>query len=77
MPDFGLLELSDSPFRILDDGRFQVKLEKLTQYHGSELHVYDFLIKNDEGADRSRIGWKIYIGRPNQSLEGEIWIINI
>lgn len=42
MPD--ITPFSDSPFKILDDGRLQIKRANLTQYHYFEIPEYDFQI---------------------------------
>lgn len=75
MPKIDIPSLIDSPFKILDDGRLRIKIDNLTQYHYFEIPEYDLQINNEEENKKLKITWKIYVGNPSQTLEGEIWVI--
>ncbi len=65
----------DSPFKILDDGRLQIKIDKITQYHYFKIPEYDFQINNGEKNKKLKITWEIFVGNPSQTLEGELRVI--
>lgn len=77
MPKIDIPSLIDSPFKILDDGRLRIKIDNLTQYHYLKIPEYDLQINNEGENKKLKITWKIYVGNPSQTLEGEIWVITV
>jgi len=75
MPKIDIPSLIDSSFKILDDKRLRIKIDNLTQNHYFEIPEYDLWINNEEENKKLKITWKICIGKPSQTLEGEIWVI--
>ncbi|KKN19917.1 hypothetical protein LCGC14_0940890 [marine sediment metagenome] len=70
MPDMSLL--MKSPFRILDNNKIQIKLDKLTQEHYFEINGYKFRISATDPNKEFEIKWEIFTGSPSLKKEGNL-----
>lgn len=70
MPDMSLL--MESPFRILDSNKLQIKLDKLTQGHYFEIQEYQFHISATDPNKEFKIKWEIFTGSPSTKMEGNL-----